>query len=770
MTTSNADAALSTGEQDGSKMQQQQHDQAQTEEDQVDGVSDRESAFMMDTHTERAEERRTEEDQGLQEHELQQQQQQQQQTQQKPQQPASPSTTLQSEAPGHGQHNDYDTTDYTELLAPESHVRTPTSPSPVPRNPNLNALPQPDHGAHRDDTDTHESDTLDDAFQNEISYEDEDEDDDDDELQQHDMPNRTVLEEERMHRKLMDMESSFFPEPSTIAVGGAENAGMDDTYLMGAHAGEDEAEEEEGDSVIRGQMTPRDAEEDEEEGEVRSEIVYPDADAAYGTPAPYRGHTPASQQDESLLAPETLSSPPTTAAADGIVRNVLSGTYTSANLRREQQEERDVQQLSETVTGYDVESTRRPISQQDALTVSQLGPPNPDAEAGTTTPAPERRRKRPKFLSRRTSSHRMSTSTVASVNTDATASDTTMGTGVDYALQSGGAAPESGSLRPPHSTRELSRTTSLGSMASGVSGLSDEGLLDRRGFSGLSEVSLQTLDEEEVGPQAVQNDSQGQGRDVKQEQDGQEDEQEQDNDIDAPPITPKAKAAQENAIFPGDTVTTQRFKDFIPSTSLRQQFREINLNASPNKQRPDTSGSAHGVSRGRHLTLKEQSSTIDRLAKENFDLKMKIHFLNEALSKRSEEGIQEMASENVELKSDKLRLQKDNHTLRKKLKDLERQMKDRGEDAEEESEKDGKGEESEGEKTAMYEEELLFLRDRIEEYEVEIEKWKADYMAQRGETRRIGEIVKVLRDGRGSGMGSESGVQEERVSVDSYLV
>lgn len=75
---------------------------------------------------------------------------------------------------------------------------------------------------------------------------------------------------------------------------------------------------------------------------------------------------------------------------------------------------------------------------------------------------------RPKYLSRRQSSQRFSYSSVASSNTE-TASDATLG--VDYALQSGGARPEPRLHRKGKMT--LSRSTSPGSIASGLSALSE---------------------------------------------------------------------------------------------------------------------------------------------------------------------------------------------------------------------------------------------------------------------------------------------------------
>ena len=54
-------------------------------------------------------------------------------------------------------------------------------------------------------------------------------------------PNQTILEEKEMRQKLMDMESSFLPEPSTIQIPSADpNGGADDTYLLGVSPGNNE--------------------------------------------------------------------------------------------------------------------------------------------------------------------------------------------------------------------------------------------------------------------------------------------------------------------------------------------------------------------------------------------------------------------------------------------------------------------------------------------------------------------------------------------------
>jgi chromosome segregation ATPase len=75
---------------------------------------------------------------------------------------------------------------------------------------------------------------------------------------------------------------------------------------------------------------------------------------------------------------------------------------------------------------------------------------------------------------------------------------------------------------------------------------------------------------------------------------------------------------------------------------------------------------------GQSMSLREQGNTIDRLSKENFDLKVRVHFLNEELGRRSDEGIQAMSTENAELKTDRQKLQRETQGLRRQVRDLEK--------------------------------------------------------------------------------------------------
>ena len=212
-----------------------------------------------------------------------------------------------------------------------------------------------------------------------------------------------------------------------------------------------------------------------------------------------------------------------------------------------------------------------------------------------------------------------------------------------------------------------------------------------------------------------------------------------------------------------DTALGNHGRDVQVPTAFARQYREDfgERGMSPGKR---AGAPTPGLTRsGRTMTLKEQSSTIDRLSKENFDLKMRIHFLNEALDKRSEEGVKEMVSENVELKSDKLKLQKDNQHMRRRVRDMEKQLQDKESDKESMINHDPDASEDDDRETRQRGEEVVFLRERIDAYEMEIEKMRSESLAKESEKRRLAEVVKSLSEGRA--IGSDLGAREERVSL-----
>ncbi|KAJ5520611.1 hypothetical protein N7463_001064 [Penicillium fimorum] len=526
--------------------------------------------------------------------------------------------------------------------------------------------------------------------------------------------NQTLIEEHEMRRKLMDIESSFLPEPSTIDVAATgPTTGADDTYLVGVPKNDaaDTTQDSSQLSFIEpAETNPMENEEHSEEDQRNINL-----DSAPGLAEQHA--------DNSLL--DSLSSSPTAAAALRRNQSTLS-----ENVRETSKLSQDERPFRSEFSMAENESQLTPSKLRDTSRSLSPGASHLFSDqSGSATGS--RRASRPKYLTSRQSAHRLSHSSVASNNTETTNSDATLG--ADYALQTGGATSDNYGSLHTGSRAQIARTTSLGSMASGISGYSEENPLDKRSMPGPTEGGLHTLAEEgsphSRGGPAEHEDT-------------------------STPVTPKAKPQDSNV--PTDTAIAERVKGIQIPTTFAQRFRE-DFQASPAK-RLGASTPAFAKS-GRNLTLKEQSSTIDRLAKENFDLKMRIHFLNEALNKRSEEGIKEMISENVELKSDKVKLSKDNQSLRRKIRDLEKQVKDHQSDKDSMVNHDPEGSED-GDRDSAQDEEIVFLRERVETYELEIERMRSETIARESEKRRLAEMVKSLSDNRAGE--SDAGAREER--------
>ncbi|KAK3305570.1 uncharacterized protein B0T15DRAFT_397464 [Chaetomium strumarium] len=355
------------------------------------------------------------------------------------------------------------------------------------------------------------------------------------------------------------------------------------------------------------------------------------------------------------------------------------------------------------------------------------------ADVGHTPGQALKTAKRPKYLRSRIGDQR---SSVSSFVTDPD-SDVTVGTGADYALQSGGAAPSLGTSRSFNNA--LSRSISMGSMASGIEDLHDS--------SGPAFGQLETLDEVD-GSMSPQPEAR--------------------RDHHVRPILQTPRPTKTTALdAPTDTVIARHVRDVQVPESLAKEYKNRGGLVTPARPGTSSDAAAFGAStasrHGRSLTLKEQSSTIERLSKENFDLKLKVMFLSDRLDKLSEEGIKEMISENVELKTGLAVLQRDNKVLRRRVKELEKQLKD-----EEERPGTARSTQSEDEQSAAYdqeaqerEEELIYLREQLEEYATEIERLRNENMNKEAEKRRMAEVVRTLGERTGERLGEDLDRQEE---------
>lgn len=573
------------------------------------------------------------------------------------------------------------------------------------------------------------------------------------------------LDEHEMRRRLLDMESSFVPEPSTIDLRAGAEPGADDTLAVGVPKREPQRGGEQELRETGGGDEQQEHDEGHHDGRHESDDYARETEHDQSDAIP---STPPAPSDTSAL--ESFSSSPTAAAANRTVSRAISSVSRqsrgSAN-GQSQGQEHPQEQIADDSSGRDggggggdddsvnggtdtgptdTEPTPRPppdrslLSQRSGSAHASSGrstrqsprrsPAPANQPAPTTAAGPEqpqqtqapvgqienhRHRRRPKFLTSRQSVHRFSAS---SITTDATSD----GMGVDYALQSGGAAPMNAGpggarLRPSRRRIELSRTTSLGSMASGLSGMSEDTFAGQGGGDDDDEGG------KERGPSRSASDTSPRRKEA---------------DTENTPVTPKAtQPSQKPGTAGGNSNGINAARGFAPTPAF--------------------------VRSGKSLTLKEQSSTIDRLSKENFDLKMRIHFLGEALNKRSEEGVKEMISENVDLKSDKLRMQKDLQALRRQVRELERQLSERDEVRGRHAQDDGDADTvRESDDATVDEEEVAYLRERMEAYELEIERLRGESIARESEKRRLAELVRA--DGLPLGS-SDVGSREERVST-----
>lgn len=370
------------------------------------------------------------------------------------------------------------------------------------------------------------------------------------------------------------------------------------------------------------------------------------------------------------------------------------------------------------------DSFLHPASASGSQKAKEKNIPKINVDAGATSSGLHKAGTRPKYLRSRMSSQRSSDSSITGDDMESDATVGTGGLGVDYVLQSGGAVPAHAMSRNSSMGNLITRQISMGSVVSDFRE-------DSTGRIGLD--PLEPLDEDE--------DYQS-GERVK---------------------TPKAP--RQPLTDPTDTVIARHVRNVQVPESLAREYKTKGGFVTPLRKMSEVNlgASASTTRTGRNLTLKEQSSTIERLSKENFDLKLKVMFLSDRLDKLSEEGIKEMISENVELKTSLAVMQRDNKVLRRRVKELEKKLKD-------EDERPGtarSGVSSNGptaedyEQHAANEEELIYLRERVEEFITEIERLKSENLNKEAEKRRMAEVVKSLQTINESRMGDSMGQDDE---------
>ncbi|KAK0750484.1 hypothetical protein B0T18DRAFT_488118 [Schizothecium vesticola] len=555
-----------------------------------------------------------------------------------------------------------------------------------------------------------------------------------------------------VRQHLQDIESSFTAPLSPIP---ASHSGADDTFLFDSPSKKPIPPPPDRPTVIH-------------EADEESELLPPPRSPTPPTPRAHNaddslvtqdGHeqsTATAAHDRTSLL-EAFSSSPTAAATARTISRAVS--HASAQVTQPEQQQyddepsRDQYSDQEQYSSHDQTGTESDHAQSREESFNAAADPQrgsrPSLDA-VHTPGQALRvaKQRSKYLRSRHTSQR---SSISSLATDPD-SDVTVGLGTDYALQSGGATPSQGLSR--NVTNALSRTISMGSMASGIDDMHDT--------SGPPFSQLETLAEidRNMSPQRPSRRVAAAAA-------------ADDDDLLKTP-RPKRNSAVLSA--PTDTVIARHVRDVHVPESLAREYKTKGGLVTPRKHVDFTPASTLGTSTttttSRHgaksLTLKEQSSTIERLSKENFDLKLKVMFLSDRLDKLSEEGIKEMISENVELKTGLAVLQRDNKVLRRRVKELEKQLKD-------EDLRPGTARSvlSDDEQSAAYDheavqerdEEILYLREQMDEYVVEIERLRNENMTKEAEKRRMADVVRSLGERAGERMGGDHVGRQEEADV-----
>ncbi len=533
----------------------------------------------------------------------------------------------------------------------------------------------------------------------------------------------SALEDHEMKRQLMDIESSFLPEPSAQAEAIHAHAGADDTFLFGGSPGNAR-------STSDAAMVPKVQADNKQltDSSILSEEPPTPADA-YKTPAARRllpEHV-GSAETGAPTSDATASSP----LAEAARRYHSRATLGTGNLSEAQNDA--AHNESEPVVRPT--SSASTVKAPEAFQADDGSSITDDAELSVDIPTSSigANNKRPSYLHQRRSSQRSSVSSFTNRSDISGDGVSTASLGADYALQTGGAVPRSGGAH--RNSVALSRLPSLGSIASSMSVYSESNAWEKswektRGTSTnstsgflQSDGSLARLEEEAQSSMT-------------------------------PPETPRATHAQASA--PTDTVIARHVQNIHVPDTIAREFREKH-SRSPDKQHVATP-----FTRTKHnLTLKEQNSKIDKLSKENFDLKLKIHFLDQALQNRSDEGVKDMISKNVQLQTDLATEKKDNLSLRKKLRDLERRLKAHEEGLATTKDIGSGSEDGKSDKTlkqAELEEEIEFLRERLETTETIVEQWQQEALQKEADNRRMADYIKTMREK--SPTGDSAGINE----------
>ncbi|KAJ6440902.1 LOW QUALITY PROTEIN: spindle-pole body protein (Pcp1) [Purpureocillium lavendulum] len=167
------------------------------------------------------------------------------------------------------------------------------------------------------------------------------------------------------------------------------------------------------------------------------------------------------------------------------------------------------------------------------------------------------------------------------------------------------------------------------------------------------------------------------------------------------------------------------------------QVDSSSVASTPMALQPRRGGDKGPLQDGNQLSLREQENVIDRIEKENFGLKLKIHFLEDALRKAGPGFGEAALKENTELKVDKVTMQRELHRYKKHLTTAERDLETYRQQMTELQEKSKRKQFDESQRAELEE-----LQRTLEEREADID----DLQRQLDQSRHDQDEVEKLRD------------------------
>ncbi|KAK2873778.1 hypothetical protein FQN49_002082 [Arthroderma sp. PD_2] len=135
------------------------------------------------------------------------------------------------------------------------------------------------------------------------------------------------------------------------------------------------------------------------------------------------------------------------------------------------------------------------------------------------------------------------------------------------------------------------------------------------------------------------------------------------------PATPALSKIDESNLYEGASMNSSAY-DATPVP----QGAPSSGQSTPLPALPQRDGTGGVIRDGQNMTLREQENIINKFDKENFGLKLKIHYLEEQLKKAGPELNQAALKENTELKVTKVTMHRDLHRCKKSLLHAERDL------------------------------------------------------------------------------------------------